>query len=222
MPTANRLDAQRVVRATWRPSCPPSTNLLSTCLLAMLLALPGTTRAQAPARDAPKQVTYPLQVRDMVGVDNGKMAVVQGKTGQRGHRFMIDKLWMTNPVSVTVMAAAEGDALKLDLIKFPWAKPVRSASTGSGTRYVSERFRTQGEFLIHVTSPVEDTPYQLVVWVGNEVQPELPPVVVDWKTYERGTSAAASTRHWAWISAAVIAGLLALVAWVIKSRRRTP
>jgi hypothetical protein len=193
------------------------------CLMALALAvfaLPATSLAQAPAKDAPKQVTYPLQLRDMVGVTNGKMVVVQGKTGARGHRFMIDKLWMTNPVSVTLMTDAKGGDLKLDLIKFPWAKPVRSAATGGSTRYVNEKFRTQGEFLIHVTSPVEDTPYQLVIWVGKEVVPDLPPVVVDHATYEAGLAKDTPASFPRWILAAALGGLLALVAIVILLRRR--
>lgn len=194
------------------------------CLMMLalaVLALPATGLAQASAKDAPKQVTYPLQLRDMVGVDNGKMAVVQGKTGARGHRFMIDKLWMTNPVSVTLMTGSDGGELRLDLIKFPWAKPVRSATTGRGTRYVNEKFRTQGEFLIHVTSPVEDTPYQLVIWVGKEVVPELPPVVVDHATYEAGLAKGTQASRPLWhISAALGGGLLVLAIFIILLRRR--
>ncbi len=185
-------------------------------LVLALLVLPAAANAQEP----PKQVTYPLPLRDMAGVDNGKMAVVQGKTGERGHRFMVDKLWMTNPVSVTLMAETDGDKVKLDLIKFPWDKPVRSTTTDRGSRYVNEKFRTQGEFLIHVTSPVEDTPYQLVVWVGNEVVPELPPVVVDRETYEAGL--AKNKRSWlfGWPIVALLGGLLVLTAIVILLRRR--
>ena len=193
------------------------------CLMALALAVlawPMSGLTQAPAKDAPKQVTYPLQLRDMAGVDNGKMAVVQGKTGTRGHRFMIDKLWMTNPVSVTLMTDAKGGDLKLDLIKFPWAKPVRSATTGGSKRYVNEKFRTQGEFLIHVTSPVEDTPYQLVIWVGKEVVPDLPPVVVDHATYEAGLAKGTPASGSPWIIAAALGGLLALVVLVILLRRR--
>lgn len=190
-------------------------------VLLALLTLPSAASAQAPAKDPPKQVTYPLPLRDMAGVDNGKVAVVQGKTGERGHRFMVDKLWMTNPVSVTLMAGTDGGEVKLDLIKFPWDKPVRSAKTERGTRYVNEKFRTHGEFLIHVTSPVEDTPYQLVVWVGNEVEPELPPVVVDHATYAAGLAAdSTSARRWPWFAGGVLASLLLLVA-IVRYRRRT-
>ena len=194
--------------------------VLALAALWLLLLPAGGVHAQAKDANAPKQVTYPLPLRDMAGVDNGQMAVVQGKTGPRGHRFQVDKLWMTHPVRVTLMAETSGDIVQLDLIKFPWDKPVRSVKTGADARFVMEPFRTHGEFLIHVTSPVEDTPYQLVVWVGKEVDPDLPKVVVDWKTYEAGTGGGSFGRWWPWFAAVGLGGVL-LVAIVILRRRKS-
>ena len=194
--------------------------ILLPALLFLLVLVLAPAQAQVPGKDQPAQVTYPLPLRDMAGVDNGKVGVVRGKTGSKGHRFIVDKLWMTNPVSVTLMAQADGDEVKLDLIKFPWDKPVRSATTERGTRYVNEKFRTQGEFLLHVTSPVENTPYQLVVWVGNEVVPEMPAVVVDRATYEANLAAGKHASSKTWFVAAALGGLLVLAAIAILYRRR--
>lgn len=202
------------------PTGAPRGALVAAALWLLFLTA-GMAHAQAADADAPRQVTYPLPLRDMTGVSNGQVAVVQGSTGQRGHRFQVDKLWMTHPVRVTAVAGNAGDVVQLDLIKFPWEKPVRSARTGTAARFVTEQFRTHGEFLIHVTSPVEDTPYQLVVWVGREVEPDLPEVVVDWETYAAGVADGNAARRWPWIAGAGFGGLVLLVAIVVLRRRKS-
>lgn len=186
---------------------------LRAVLLGLLLAVP-LANAQAPAAAAPGIIR--LDPKPMEGLKHGRAVVVKGKAGPEGHRFMLDKLTMMMPVTVALRPTRDGDALDLQLSKYAWNQPLRQGgTTGETLRF---HIRTESEFQITVSAREAGTPYRLLVWVGDEVKPQMRPVVVKASEFEGGG------RDWGSLVLWVIAGLLlagvALLAIVVLRRKR--
>lgn len=194
-----------------------TTGLRLAGLLALALASPAQAQApEAPPAEPGKQM-FRIEPTRIAGIDNGKGSVIRGTTGSEGHHFFLENLNMAVPVSVTLMSGNPGDVVQLDITKRPWEPALRTAKTGDEARYVNERLRTQGEFQIAVTAPEPDTMYQLVVWVGDELKPELRDVVVAKSEYE-GSGGGFPFK---WAIAALLLGIFALLAVLAFRRKRT-
>jgi hypothetical protein len=183
-------------------------------LLGLLLAIPPAL-AQAPSPAAPSIIR--LDPKPMEGLKHGRAVVVKGKAGPEGHRFMLDKLTMMMPVTVALRPTRDGDALDLQLSKYAWNQPLRQGETTGGI--LQFKIRTESEFQITVSAKEAGTPYRLLVWVGDEVKPEMRPVVVKASEFEGGGS-----RDWGSLVLWVIAGLLLigilLLAVLVLRRKR--
>lgn len=188
--------------------------LRSTCLLAVLLALPAAAQ-QAPEAAAPSVIR--LDPKAMEGLKTGRAVVVKGKAGPEGHRFLVDKLTMLMPVTVALRPTRQGDALDLQLSKYAWNQPLREGGTEGDI--LQFKIRTEGEFQIVVSAREAGTPYRLLVWVGDEVKPTMRPVVVKASEFEGG-----GTRDWGSLVLWVIAGLLlvGIVLLAVLVLRRKP
>lgn len=188
--------------------------LRSTCLLAVLLALPAAAQ-QAPEAAAPSVIR--LDPKAMEGLKTGRAVVVKGKAGPEGHRFLVDKLTMLMPVTVALRPTRQGDALDLQLSKYAWNQPLREGGTEGDI--LQFKIRTEGEFQIVVSARESGTPYRLLVWVGDEVKPTMRPVVVKASEFEGG-----GTRDWGSLVLWVIAGLLlvGIVLLAVLVLRRKP
>ncbi|NZA26368.1 hypothetical protein H0E84_08215 [Luteimonas sp. SJ-92] len=182
--------------------------LLLACLLAA--AAPALAQGSAPQ-------VFRLQPEQMRGVDRGRVEVVRGEAAPEGHRFFLDGLNVLTPVSVTLMSVDDDAPVELLLTKYAWDRPLRRGRTGDdGEGLVNFRFRTEGEFQATVRAATAGTPYQLVVWVGEEVEAQLRPVVVPASEY-----APASGRRWGlWLGALALAGLAAAVLALLVLRRK--
>jgi hypothetical protein len=180
-----------------------------TCLLLAALGLPGPVLAQA---DKPTRI-YRLEPAKVADIDSGRAAMVLGKTATAPHRYYLEHLHMMVPVVVTLRPLTGDAELKLEIGKYPWQPAERQGQVRNGEQ-VSFSFRTQGEFQVSVSSEQAGTPYKLLVWVGDEVKPELKPVAVAASGYRGGTGA----RRWLWIGAGIAA--LPLVAGGIFIGRR--
>lgn len=156
------------------------------------------------ASEAPAIKTYRLDLKKMKGIEHGRTAVVKGEAGTQPHRFYVEGLNMNMPVTVLLRPVRAADEVALRLTKYAWNQPLREG-TAKGEP-LGFKFRTEGEFQIAVSS-AKPAPYRLLVWVGDEVKPDLRPIVV--KASEFGAkkdSFAASPVLW------VIAGVLVLIA----------
>jgi hypothetical protein len=156
------------------------------CILVIVTFLaPETARAQVQ-----QPQVFGITLREEPTAKPGRVGAIQGVTDQEGHRFLIEDLDIMQPVVVALVAREPAHPLKLQLLKYDWNKPDRSGVT-SADGIATFRVRTQGEMKIFVTSETpQAAPYYLLVWVGDEIQPEMGTVLVPPKAYKqpKGTS----------------------------------
>ncbi|KAA2285616.1 hypothetical protein [Arenimonas fontis] len=180
-------------------------------LAALLLLAAAVAAAQAPRPNVIR-----LEPKPMAGVDRGKAVVVKGRAGAEPHRFMLDSITYMQPVAVALRPVRRGERVDLSITKYAWNRPLRQGNTdGDILRY---GFRTEGEFQVSVSAPQPGTDYRLLVWVGDETKPDFAPVVV--KASGFGQAGAGSGSPVPWVIAAVLAGILALLA-VLAFRRKS-
>lgn len=165
----------------------------------------------------PAQVrSYKLELKKMEGVEHGKTAVVKGEAGSTPHHFLVDGLNMNMPLVVLVRPVRERDEVAVRLTKYAWNQPLREG-TAKGEP-LAFKFRTEGEFQIAVSAD-KPTPYRLLVWAGEEVKPELRPVVLKASEYAHPSSGSdVSPVMWVIAGALVV---IALLLGVLVMKRRT-
>jgi len=146
---------------------------------------------------------------------NGNAAVVEGTASPAGDKFFVESVGVLQPVVITLVAKNPGDKLKLTLGKQRWDEDLRHAETGADN-IATLKLRTQGEVRMTVTGDA-DKPYNLIVWVGDEVKPDFDaaPAVTP-MTAGAGGGGSGNT---AGIVAAVVIGLLLVVVVVYLKRR---
>lgn len=181
-----------------------------------LVSLSGQQRAFA--QSIVEEGSHELTLQEMPDIEHGKAVILQGEADTDGDKFFIQNLFITQPVTVVLMAANPSRPLTLNLSKYRYDQSDRSGDTGSSGA-VSFDFRTQGELKIHVKpkDPEVDeaVPYFLVAWAGDDVQPDLPPPVVV-ESAGVGDGGGLSS-IWVWV---LVIGLAA-AALAFLSRRRT-
>lgn len=172
--------------------------------------------AAAQARKPPQVKSYRLVLKEYKEVPKGKAAFLTGRAQPQGDRFFIEDMSILQPIAVSLKTAAGGDPVKLQLSKYRWDKADQEASTGADG-VATLRVRTQGEVRI-VVSGQGDKPYYLMVWAGDEVTPQLKPVVVR-KASAAKPRSGGNYLKWAGIGAGVIA--IAGVFFVMGRRKRS-
>jgi hypothetical protein len=186
------------------------TGLLVTAALAAVAAAPLALAAD------PQPKVIRLAPKKMDGVDVGKAVVVKGGAGPQPHRFALEKLTFQMPVVVALRPVNKGDEVGVKIAKYAWNQPDRQGSTdGELLRYA---FRTEGEFQISVEAKKPNTPYRLLVWVGDEMKPELRPVVVKASEFaDEEQSSGGGLLLWV-IAGALVAIVGLLTALVLRRR----
>lgn len=188
--------------------------LVACALLAASICSLLALEASSAAQSQPKVLR--LEPKEMAGVDQGKAVVVKGAAGTTAHRFVVDKLTYQMPIAVALRPVNKGDEVNLKVTKYAWNQPLRAGSTdGDLLRYT---FRTEGEFQIAVDAKKPQTPYRLMVWVGDETKPEFTPVVVKASEYETQRSGFSSMVLWV-IAVALI--LIVILLGVLVMKRKT-
>ncbi len=185
----------------------------TTAGLAVVVAMfAAPALAQTPDNKIP---VYKLDPTERPDIPEGKAALVSGNAGSVPDRFFVENLYMLKPVSVTVRAVNPGDVVNVKLTKEKWDNVLREGSTGSQNQ-VNFKFRTQGEFQISVTSPVPNTPYKMVVWVGPDIVPKAKPVFVPESQFKGG-----GIPKWVWwAGGGAIVVILGLLALLFKRRKQ--
>jgi hypothetical protein len=141
--------------------------------------------------------------------------VVKGEAGQQPHRFLIDSITSLMPVTVLLRPVHDGDQVGIKLTKYGWNQPLRTGETRDEP--VSFKIRTEGEFQISVDAKQDKTPYRLLVWVGDEVKPELSPIVVKASEYGGGEKGGRSLMPWFIVGALVV--VVGVLAVLLKRRK---
>lgn len=134
---------------------------------ALLAALPA----------AAERTITELELHEVDDLPSGKMAMVEGTASAEGDRFTLPDVSIFQPVAVSLIAQQPDSDIKFRLGKFGWDENFGGGSTkGSGIH--TEKFRTQGDLLISVNAPSGAGRYALVIWAGDEIKPEMEPVLV--------------------------------------------
>ncbi|GAB3344205.1 hypothetical protein [Marilutibacter aestuarii] len=184
---------------------------LGSCVVASLLAMPA---GLAMAQEAGKPMTIRLEPKALAGVDTGKAVVVKGRAGRTPQRFLLEGISYMNPVGVVLRPVEAGDEVALSITKYAWNQPLREGSTDEAPlRFL---FRTEGEFQVSVSADAADTPYRLLVWVGEETQPDFAPVVVDASTFDGGGGGF----PWTWAVIGLLVLAVAVMAVLMMRRKR--
>lgn len=187
-------------------------------LPAGLLACALLAPAAAFAADPPPPNIIRLEPKPMEGLRAGRAVVVKGKAGPDGHRFLVEGLTAMMPVTVLLRPVHQGEDVRLQLSKYAWNQPLREGETEG--EVLKFKIRTEGEFQATVSAPEAGTAYRLLVWVGDEVKPEMRPVVVKASEFEGTGDVGGFGSLVLW----VIAGLLGIgiVLLAILVLRRKP
>ncbi len=163
----------------------------------------------------------PKEVPDVPG---GRIAVLQGNVDKKGDKFIVENLSILQPVEVTLLSKDPDADLTLQLCKLDWKKPERSGST-KGTGIQTFRIRTEGDLKIFVASSRGEVPGQLVVWVGDRIQPEMKPAFIPKEQYKgtKGGSPGAAAGLGSpvlWIIALLLAAILAVLIIFLKRGKK--
>ena len=196
----------------WRRVLPPT--LL---VLAGLLAAPAPAAAQGAGK--PDEATA-LTLERVSGVERAKMAGLETDTKTGGDRYSVQDLDIMQPVAVRLRAIDPSQTVRLEVVKSEWTNVYRNCST-SGAAPCEVRFRTQGDFGMHVTSPSgAGVAYELGVYVGDEMKLVPANLVVSPKN--AGPAAGGGlglTNILLGVIAVALVGLLLLVAWSVLRKR---
>jgi hypothetical protein len=163
---------------------------------------------------------YKLSFDSIPEVPSGKVSMIQGVVGTAGVKFLVEDLSVLQPVQVALLAKDPEQDVRLQLSKFDWNVAERKGSTNGTGRQVFKT-RTQGDLKILVTAPKAGTPYQLVVWVGDEVQPEMKSPFVPFKKKGQGSFLAGLGSPVLWVIAVVLIGIFVLLAILVLRGRKS-
>jgi hypothetical protein len=131
--------------------------------------------ADVLAQQSPKIFPLDLEVNDPS--IKGKSAAVGGEADAKGHRFELQQLTIRKPVLVAVRATDSKQRLQLQLLKFSWDIPEKSAVTDPNG-LASFLVKTEGDMRILVKAERGTAPYSMLVLVGDEVMTPVPSIFV--------------------------------------------
>lgn len=143
--------------------------------LAFVVPWPGSAQADDDAT-----IAYEIELQDDARMPGGRAAFLEGEADADGTRFFVPGTELMQPISVGAYTRTPSESLRLEVLKDDWSKPIRDVVTENGRADV--HFRTYDGFRLRVSAD-QPTDYQLVVWVGNEQTPRLPPVTVPASAY---------------------------------------
>ena len=188
-----------------------------TALLFLALAAPASSGQEEPQ-------VWALELKEDPAVQRAKVAVLTGTADEEGHRFSLEQLSILQPVMVALGNADGSDDLRLELSKYHFDQPLWAGRTRDG--YVEHRLKTEGELRVRVRSTGGEVPYDLVVWVSDPIEPELPAVVVSMEEFEGGgfvegggPAGGGGGSPVMWLIAVALVGILGVLVYMAKQGR---
>ena len=165
------------------------------------------------AAAASAQTAYKLNLDKPAFVKNGRLVVMGGVSDPKGHLTFLEDLSIMQPVDGVLWTLDNDDDIEVALAKDRFEDVVlRGSSKGRGA--VLHRVRTQGDLRFIVRAAGQPMPYRMVVWVGDEVNPPVPSILVP--------GAVRSTRGpWVWIATGVGVTAIAAVLLMLMMRRKS-
>jgi len=165
---------------------------------------------------ASAQPAYKLNLEKPDFIKNGKLVVMGGVSDPKGHRTLLEDLSILQPVTVVLWTLDNNDDIEVALAKDRFdADDVKVKASSKGRGAVVHKVRTQGDLRFMVRAVGDPKPYRMVVWVGDEVSPPVPSILVP------GAATARSTNIGMWIAGGVATtGLLAAVLFLIARNKK--
>ncbi len=202
----------------WQPRPTPRHPFLFVIAAAVtVLAAPAPARAQDNAKpDEAKSLT----LERVPGVEKAKMAGLEAQTQAGGDRYSVQDLDIMQPVAVRLRAIDPSQTVRLEVVKGEWTNVYRNCAT-QGATPCEVRFRTQGNFGMHVTSPGgAGVRYELGVYVGDEMKLVPSNLVVTPKNAGQPAGGGlGTTTILLGIIAAALVVLVFLVGWSLLRKR---
>lgn len=143
-----------------------------TCLSASFLHSPVALSAEALA--TPEM--FPLELTPKDEFPNGNATYLQATADAEGIRYQLEGTELDQPILVSVLTRDAADNVRVRIVKDDWSKPERDAVTAGNDR-LDFGFRTFDGFKLWITAD-KPTEYQLIVWAGDPVEAEIPPIAV--------------------------------------------
>ncbi|MCU0293167.1 MAG: hypothetical protein MUF10_14435 [Thermoanaerobaculaceae bacterium] len=186
-------------------------------LAATLLAGPWGLDVEAARPQTPRAVE--LKLARVEGLEHGTMAVREARTTVAGDRCLVADLDVMQPVAVRLRAVEPARAVTLEVLKGDFERVYRRCATDpDGVCEI--HLRTQGDLGLRVTSPAgAGVPFELAVWVGEEVKAVPANVLTPASRVARKGEGISLTNALLAVIAVALVGLLVLVAWVVLRRR---
>lgn len=136
---------------------------------------------KTPGPPADQRSIMLIEVKPDERTPHGKSAFIHGETDAIGDKFLVEGLDVMQPVYVGVYTKNASDKIHVRLAKDDLDKVEQEGNT-EGTGKAEFKFRTHESFKIGIDAK-EDTEYQIMVWVGDEMALEQPPVAVPASQY---------------------------------------
>jgi hypothetical protein len=155
-------------------------NLL-TFLILTIASLWALSSAPALAQD--EAPVHHLKLKKVESVKYGRVAAVAGEASMQGVRLLLGDTKANQPLQVTLISLNKETPLKLGIYRGNWDKPKKMLTTGKDGA-VSHRYRS-GKHTAFIVSGPDDAKFQLVLWVGPEVEPLPKNAITSMKEYEK-------------------------------------
>jgi hypothetical protein len=140
----------------------------------------------AAAADDDANITK-VELKAVPELKSGRASAWEGTAGPQGDRYAIADTNLLQPVRVMVFAKDPAQKVRLQVTKDDLKHAFREGTTNE-KGFVDFHFRTYDGFKL-VVSADSPTPYQLGIWVGDEVM-AAPPMTVPASTYHESKASA--------------------------------
>jgi len=134
-----------------------------------------------------------IEVKPDKRIPVGKSAFIKSEADKTGDRYLVEGLGLAQPVYVGVFTQNAGENVRVRIVKDEWDNPEREGNT-SDTGNATFKFRTFDSFKIWVTAE-QETPYQLMVWIGDEIKADIPSIAVPASEYKEPEEAATHQKN---------------------------
>jgi len=136
---------------------------------------------KTPGPPADQRNIMLIEVKPDERTPHGKSAFIHGETDAIGDKFLVEGLDVMQPVYVGVYTKNASDKINVRIAKDDLDEVEQEGNT-EGTGKAEFKFRTYESFKIGIDAE-KDTEYQIMVWVGDEMPLEQPPIAVPASEY---------------------------------------